>query len=239
VPQTFREVTNSLPLLLDSLEHIQQDLDDGEVDQNTEAALLPVIQDCTGQIKSLNQILKGTLPAPGDSQWKTATKALTSFWQDKKIQRIRATITAYQGPLLLFQTRRSKTSDVALEHQRLSIPHTIGGSESGDSSYTDYGTVMLSADRIREQFTSYSLVTSPISTTPSFGSPTEKIFEPDWIIRTESITPTALNSPNSAASEHKPRQSEPMTVERPSNNLPLIHSEPAIDPLQRTIEAKM
>src|SRR5450755_4257372 len=79
VPQTFREVTNSLPLLLDSLESIQRDLNNGEVDQRTEAALLPVIQDCTEQIKSLNQILKGTLPAPGDSQWKTLTKALTSF----------------------------------------------------------------------------------------------------------------------------------------------------------------
>jgi N-terminal domain on NACHT_NTPase and P-loop NTPases len=232
VPQTFREVKNSLPLLLNSLKHIRQDLENGEVDQETEAALLPVIQGCTEQIESLNQILEGTLPAPGDSQWKAVTKALTSFWHDKKIQNIRTTINHYQGPLLLYQTRRSRTSDATLEHQRLS-------SLSEDSPYLDKGTVVLPSDRTPEQVIPCSLVMTPTSPTSSFGSPTEKIFESGWSMRTGSTAGTALTSPNPAASEPEPRQRQPTAVQKPSNDTPLMLTEPAIDPLQRAIEAKM
>lgn len=231
MPQTFREVTNSLPLLLDSLENIQRDLDNGKVDPRTEAALLPVIQDCTQKIKCLNQILEGILPAPGDSQWETLKKALTSFWQDKKIQRNMATITNYQGHILLYQTRRSS--------QRLSICQTIGQGGPGDNSFPDRGAMVLSNDHTREQFTPYSPDMTPISTTPSLGSPTETIFESGWSIRSESTARTVWTSPNPVASEPRLRQSEPATVEAPFNDPPLMLSEPAIDPLQRTIKAEM
>jgi len=231
VPQTFREVTNSLPLLLDSLENIRRDLNNGEVDPRTEAALLPVIQDCTEKIESLNQILEGILPAPGDSQWETLKKALTSFWQDKKIQRNMATITNYQGPILLYQTRQSS--------QRLSIPQTIGQGGPGDNSFSDRGTMVLFNDRTRERLTPYSPDMTPISTTSSLGSPTETILESGWSIRTESTARTVWTSPDPVASEPQPCQSEPANVEAPFGDPPLMLSEPAIDPLQRKIEAKM
>lgn len=232
VPETFREVTNSLSILLNSLEDIKQDLENDKVNQKTEAALGSLIQDCTEQIKSLDQILKETLPAPGD-------KALISFWQDKKIQRIRTIISNYQGSLLLYQTRRPRTGDGVPEHQRSSTPQTVGGSGSGDSSYPDYGTMMLSADRAGEQFTPHSPGMTLISTTSSLGWPTEKIFESGWSFKPESTARTVWTSSNPVASEPKPRQSEPATVETALNDSSLMLSEPAIDPLQRTIEAEM
>jgi hypothetical protein len=226
VPKTFREIKTRLPLLINCLKRIQKDLDDGNVDQQTQDALLPVVQDCTKHVKALSQILEETLRAPDDSQWKIVTKALRSFRQEQKIQEIRSSINTYQGDLLFHQaTNPSRPSDVGLERQRSLATQTSG--RSGPINQTD------------DQFTPQSLTTRPISTTSSLGSPIEKLLDSPWSNRTWSTAWTDSTFPTPVASNPEALESEATSVGVAPQDPPLLLPEPAIDRLQSTIEAKM
>jgi hypothetical protein len=242
VPQTFREVKIGLPLLLKSIEHIQDDLKNGVINLETQAALEPVIQDCKEQVQRLNKILDETLPAPGDSQWRNVNKALSSFWQDKKVRKIRAIIERYQGGLLLYQvTSPSRRGDAGLERQRPSMGQAVSRSGSTASLPDSSDTATLTTAQTRDQATSYSprLVPTRVSTTPSLGSPAETIFDSSWSMRTIDTAQTNITIPTPTARKPEVRNNEPAAVEEPSEEPAFLIPEPAIDRPQRMVKAKM
>jgi hypothetical protein len=68
VPNSFRNVKVELPLLLDTLTHINKDISAGLIADDIQKSLLPVIEACQTQIESLDVVLVKTLPTPGDSR---------------------------------------------------------------------------------------------------------------------------------------------------------------------------
>lgn len=76
VPESFRHTKAELPVLLNTLQQTKEAIEAGSVRDETEKALLPAIEGCRTQIKSLDDLLLKVLPASGDSWTKRNTKAI-------------------------------------------------------------------------------------------------------------------------------------------------------------------
>ena len=95
IPEAFRHIKVELPILLDALRQTKAAIDAGSMQDETKDALLIIIKECRGQIKSLDDAIVKTLPEPGDSWARRACKALRSLQQDAKLERIRAVVRGY------------------------------------------------------------------------------------------------------------------------------------------------
>ena len=92
IPNIFQNLHTRLPLVLDVLRRIKAQVDDGRVHEDTQRALLPVVQSCFEQIEQLNEILIKVSPVIDDSSWRRGTKALLSVGQEGKIKKIEETL---------------------------------------------------------------------------------------------------------------------------------------------------
>ena len=88
VPNSFRNVKVELPLLLDTLKHVNKDISAGLIADEIQTSLLPVIEACQTQIESLDAVLVKTLPAPGDSRTQRTKKAISSLSQEAKVEKM-------------------------------------------------------------------------------------------------------------------------------------------------------
>ncbi|KFY94925.1 hypothetical protein V498_03651 [Pseudogymnoascus sp. VKM F-4517 (FW-2822)] len=88
VPKSFRQISKELPLLLHTIQQIQDAIDAGFVGIETEKALLPVVEGCQEQLELLESILVKTLPKADDSSLEKGKKAISSLGQDGKVERI-------------------------------------------------------------------------------------------------------------------------------------------------------
>jgi len=79
IPESLRQINTQLPLLLDILKDTQHIIGTGVIRNDTEKALLPVINDCRVQIESLDGIIDKVLPLSSDSWAKRSKKALSSL----------------------------------------------------------------------------------------------------------------------------------------------------------------
>ena len=83
VPKSLRDTLVELPLLLDTLKRTKEQAEDGQVDKNTQKALLPIVSGCQSQVEALNDIVVKMLPRIGDSSWKRGVKAFSSVRQER------------------------------------------------------------------------------------------------------------------------------------------------------------
>ena len=88
VPEAFRDVASTLPLLASTLNKTEEQLRSGRLDEDTCRALQPVLEGCLAKIKELDSILEKCIPKEGSSRLKRALKAVSSMGQDKKIEMI-------------------------------------------------------------------------------------------------------------------------------------------------------
>jgi hypothetical protein len=110
VPESFRHIKAELPVLLDTLQQTKEAVEAGSVRDETKKALLPAIEGCRIQIKSLDDVLLKVLPASGDSWTKRSTKAIwMSLRYDSKVEKITATVRNYIATLTYYHAAASST----------------------------------------------------------------------------------------------------------------------------------
>ncbi len=104
VPKAFQHTSIQLPLIIDTLKRKQVQAENGNLNEATLKALLPVINDCQKQVEMLDEILTKICPTPEDSRWRRRQKALYSLSQEKKVQAIAANIERYIPSLTYHQS---------------------------------------------------------------------------------------------------------------------------------------
>ena len=93
-PKLYRDIRIELPLLLDTLKRTREQADQGNVNEATQQALLPVVQGCHVQVESLNDLLD-SLPMANDSSWRRGLKTISSVRREKKFYETVETIKGY------------------------------------------------------------------------------------------------------------------------------------------------
>ncbi|KAH0556857.1 hypothetical protein GP486_005356, partial [Trichoglossum hirsutum] len=110
VPESFRHIKAELPVLLDTLKQTREAIEAGSVRDDTKKALLPAIEGCRVQIRSLDDMLLKTLPTSDDSWAKRSWKAIwMSLRYDSKVEKITATIRKYIQTLTYYHAAASST----------------------------------------------------------------------------------------------------------------------------------
>lgn len=109
VPKSFRQISKKLPLLLHTIQQIQDAIDAGSVKIETEKALLPVIKGCQELLELLQSILDKTLPKADDSSREKVKKAVSSLIQDGKVERILKDLQGLIDSLAFYYTAASST----------------------------------------------------------------------------------------------------------------------------------
>jgi len=110
VPESFRHIKAELPVLLNTLQQTKEAVEAGSVRDETMKALLPAIEGCRIQIRSLDDVLLKILPASGDSWTKRSTKALRmSLRYDSKVEKITDTVRKYIQTLTYYHAAASST----------------------------------------------------------------------------------------------------------------------------------
>ncbi|MCJ1252082.1 hypothetical protein MMC30_009320 [Trapelia coarctata] len=122
VPAVFHNLQLRLPLYLDSIKRIKAQVDDGEVHEDTQQALRPIVQNCFEQIEQLNDVLTKVSPAIGDSSWRRGTKALLSIGQESHIKEIEEALANNIPLLTLNQVARSATESKKVSAAVFMVP---------------------------------------------------------------------------------------------------------------------
>jgi hypothetical protein len=102
-PKAFRDIKTELPLLLDTLKRTKEQADLGTISQETQDALLPVINGCRSQAEQLDDMLTKVIPETNDSSWQRKRKAILSLGVEKKTQAITDTLRGYVQLLTYYQ----------------------------------------------------------------------------------------------------------------------------------------
>ncbi|KAI9764624.1 MAG: hypothetical protein M1839_005799 [Geoglossum umbratile] len=95
IPEVFRHIKAELPVLLDALRQTKAAIDAGCMQDETKKALLPAVEGCGVQIKSLDDVIVKALPVSGDSWPRRGRKALGSLRYDAKVEKITAVVRGY------------------------------------------------------------------------------------------------------------------------------------------------
>ncbi|KAI9759097.1 MAG: hypothetical protein M1840_003516 [Geoglossum simile] len=95
IPEVFRHIKAELPVLLDALRQTKAAIDAGCMQDETKKALLPAVEGCGVQIKSLDDVIVKALPVSGDSWARRGRKALGSLRYDAKVEKITAVVRGY------------------------------------------------------------------------------------------------------------------------------------------------
>lgn len=103
IPKAFRDIKTQLPLLLDTLKRTKEQADLGTISQETQDALLPVINGCRSQAEQLDDMLTKVIPETNDSSWQRKRKAISSLGLEKKTQAITDTLRGYVQILTYYQ----------------------------------------------------------------------------------------------------------------------------------------
>src|SRR5271155_498943 len=106
---SFRNVKVELPLLLDTLKHVNKDISASLIADEIQKSLLPVIEACQTQIESLDAVLVKTLPAPGDSRTQRTRKAISSLSQEAKVEKIGSALRSHLLTLTFYYSVASST----------------------------------------------------------------------------------------------------------------------------------
>lgn len=78
VPKVFRDIKIELPLLLDTLQRTKEQAELGKITDDTQRALLPVVDGCSDQVRLLDEMMNKVLASSKDSSWQRSRKAFTS-----------------------------------------------------------------------------------------------------------------------------------------------------------------
>jgi hypothetical protein len=100
LPRALKSLSVELPTLMNSLKRIQQAIDDGRVDEDSQEALGPLVKDFEQQIQALSDIIVKMRPK-FDSSTARNLKAVSSFRYDSEVKQIERVIRGYVSTLTL------------------------------------------------------------------------------------------------------------------------------------------
>lgn len=100
-PKVFRDLSLILPLVANTLSRTKTRVDNGEVDEATCKAILPVVDGCRIKVTELKDILARFAPVEGTSKLAVVWKAVSSTFVERKVQRIAVAIRDYIQVLTL------------------------------------------------------------------------------------------------------------------------------------------
>ena len=88
IPKSFRDIQITLPLLASTLSKTEDQVNSGQVDEQTCKALRPVLEACETELNELKAIFIQALPPEGASRWTRGRKAVSTLGKDKKVEDI-------------------------------------------------------------------------------------------------------------------------------------------------------
>jgi hypothetical protein len=96
-------VQRILPLLLTSLKAIRQRIEFGDIDDETQEAVLSVVEGVTTLIKDLEKLLDSSLIGGSKSLWKKKAKVISTLLKgnEKKLDRMLQDLQKYLSVLVL------------------------------------------------------------------------------------------------------------------------------------------
>jgi len=100
-------------LLIDTLNRTQRQAKAGHVSETTAAALKPLIDACSDEIKALQTVLDKNLPSPKSSSLQRGLLALSSLTHDKDVKRIMAKLENHIR-LLTFHQSASNSDELLI-----------------------------------------------------------------------------------------------------------------------------
>lgn len=102
IPESFHQISNELPLILDILKQFQGVIDDRFIEGRTDTALCRVIDGCFAQVTKLDDILAKYLPNSEDSRFTKGKKAIFSLRKDENIELISKRLHVYVTDLTFY-----------------------------------------------------------------------------------------------------------------------------------------
>jgi hypothetical protein len=74
--------------MLDLVKKIRLQIEAGEVDQNSQTVMLPVLRSCIAQVQQLEEIFVKALPRTADSSWSRGKKAFLGVIKESEVEKI-------------------------------------------------------------------------------------------------------------------------------------------------------
>lgn len=87
-PQAYQDIRTRLPLMLDLVKKIRLQIEAGEVAENSQAVMLPVLRSCIAQVQQLEEIFVKALPQTADSSWSRGKKAFLGVIKESEVEKI-------------------------------------------------------------------------------------------------------------------------------------------------------
>lgn len=109
IPKVFGPIKAELPVLQVILEKTIKAVDSGDIGDDVKAALVPVVEGCQAEIKSLDNVLEIILPKPEDTRTERLKKAALSLQQESKIKKITERIRKYIQALTYYHAASSSS----------------------------------------------------------------------------------------------------------------------------------
>ena len=109
IPKSLSYLKAELPLVVRTLQQIQESIHAGLFSKECTTALQPVIQGCQESVSDINSILVKTSPKQGDGRTRKAFKSVSSVLSDGKIENITKTLRSYIGTLNFYLAASSST----------------------------------------------------------------------------------------------------------------------------------
>jgi hypothetical protein len=87
-PQAYQDIRTRLPLMLDLVKKIRLQIEAGEVDETSQAVMLPVLRSCLSQVQQLEELFVKALPRSADSSWSRGKRAFIGVIKESEVERI-------------------------------------------------------------------------------------------------------------------------------------------------------
>lgn len=104
LPQSLIHISDQLPLLIDTVNHLHNQARDGNLSSATEKALQPVVNGIHTQVAKLDTLLAKVLPSAKASTWEKGLKAAKSVGYQKAVDEFAGVIDRYVLNLTAYQT---------------------------------------------------------------------------------------------------------------------------------------
>jgi hypothetical protein len=102
IPKSLSHLKAELPLVVRTVQQIQEAINAGCFPKECATALQPAVQGCQESVAEISLILEKTLPRHGDGLARKAFKSVGSVLSDGKIENITTTLRGYIGTLSFY-----------------------------------------------------------------------------------------------------------------------------------------
>jgi hypothetical protein len=114
-PKAFRDLRLQLPLIINTLERAQKHADSGYITDRSAKSLKPLIDECLGQVKLLEDTFNRIVPCEKSTTWRKRLQVGKSIAHDREVQRISSVLQRHMQ-VLMFHLSTSNFDMVSSLH---------------------------------------------------------------------------------------------------------------------------